>query len=238
MPPAAGLTLAAIAADLRDLVSALGLREVVVVGHSMGAFVALELAATSAQVSRVVLVDGTLFRASGIIERPIRALAHPRLTIAIVSQFIGAMVRIREPFARLIAKSGIFRRLALWPFVTHPRSLSSKLIVAALRNNAGLAVSPVLRVAKSTSLRTLARRVRQPVDIAWGAADRLIDQSDIKVARRILSIDRQCELPRCGHWPMIEQPTELAAFLIDGATRATAPIKCSHGRSDYVIGTP
>ncbi len=223
MPPGSGLTLTAITADIRELMSALGLREVVVVGHSMGAFVALELAATSAEVSRVVLVDGTLFRASGIIQRPIRALAHPRLTIAIASQFLGAMVRIREPFARLIAKSQILRRLALWPFVAQPRALSSPLIVAALRNNAGLSVSPVLRVAKGTSLRRLARRVPQPVDMAWGGADRLIDQSDIDVARRILSIGRECELPHCGHWPMIEQPKELATFLLDGAITAAAP---------------
>jgi pimeloyl-ACP methyl ester carboxylesterase len=55
--------------------------------------------------------------------------------------------------------------------------------------------------------------IPQPVDLIWGAKDRLIARADIDEMRRAANVVREHQIADCGHWPMIEKPTELAALI-------------------------
>jgi pimeloyl-ACP methyl ester carboxylesterase len=57
-----------------------------------------------------------------------------------------------------------------------------------------------------------------PVTIAWGTSDRVLPQSNARVARRQLPGARFVPLPGCGHVPMTDDPELVAKVLLDGST--------------------
>jgi pimeloyl-ACP methyl ester carboxylesterase len=56
-----------------------------------------------------------------------------------------------------------------------------------------------------------------PVTIAWGTKDRVLPQSNARVARRQMPRARFVTLPRCGHVPMTDNPKLIAKVLLEGS---------------------
>lgn len=193
------------------------LREIndyVLVSHSIGSTVSGLLAAiAAARFRRVVLVSGTLFRASAIAQRPVRALRSLALGLAVGTQFLTGSVPVSPRMRRLLADSPTMRQLALWPFVAHARKIDPQLLSAGLEGSGSAAVLRILIDAKQIDYNTIMAGVPQPVDLVWGRQDRLIDHNDIRLAKRLMHIERTQEIHDCAHWPMIECPEFLASLL-------------------------
>jgi pimeloyl-ACP methyl ester carboxylesterase len=207
-------TLANIACALLRLCDSMSIQNCIVIAHSMGAFVAMQLCALDPKrFRRLILIDGTLGRAAAIIQSPLRAVAEPELSCYILAQFAGGAVPLNRASVKLLMGSRLLRQMALWPYVARPGKIDIDLLACALAFNGGIGVVKALGAARRIDYVRLLRGVSCPVDLIWGAADRLIGPSDIDQARLELRVERILQLHDCGHWPMIEQPDSLIRFL-------------------------
>ena len=212
--PSSGFSLGTISDAIERFCTAIGLEEAVLVAHSLGAFVAMNIAARQPSIfRRLILVDGTLTRAAELIQHPLRIPFNPTLALYVSAQFVGGLLPINRSTANVVGRSRIMREITLWPFVANPGALDSALVSDALADNGGLAAMRVLARAPSIDYESLMRGVSQPVDLVWGARDHLMNENDVKVARVNMNVVRELAIADCGHWPMIEKPTELTNFL-------------------------
>lgn len=213
--PPSGFTLSHISNTIGQFCDATNIENCVLVAHSLGTFVALHIAALNPKrFKRVILVDGTLARATEIIQDPRRVMCDPSLAVFVSAQFIGGIVPIRRQGAYLISHSRVIRNTTMWPFVANPGTLNSATLAAALAESGSRNVLRVLTQARSIRYEELMKAVSQPVDLVWGARDHLINHKDIQQARRHMNVRRELEIADCGHWPMIEQPPILTEFLL------------------------
>lgn len=213
--PTDGFTLANVSSAIRKFCRSLNVSNCVLVAHSMGAFVALQLIVMeSTRFRRLILVDGSLGRAVKLIKFPQRVLEDPRLGLYVFAQFAGGIIPVNHRMAKIISSSGIIRDLTLWPYIAHPSRSNPDILVNALADNGGLAVIKALAEARRVDYVELMQAVTCPVDLAWGDADHLIDRQDVEQACRFMDVDRKLRIPSCGHWPMIEQPEVLTTFIM------------------------
>jgi pimeloyl-ACP methyl ester carboxylesterase len=212
--PSDGFSLITVAAAISRLCKILEICNCVVVAHSMGSVVALQLMASQpASFRKLVLVDGTLGRAVNLIRSPGRIFADSQLALYVFAQFVGAVLPVRPWSVRMFSSSAALRKLTLWPYVAHPAHINRDALASALAHNGGWGTARALAVAHHVDYVQLMRAVPHPVDLVWGAADRLITPDDIEQAREVMNVDRELQIPSCGHWPMIERPGVLATFI-------------------------
>lgn len=207
----------ALTGPLHALLESLEATPCVVVGHSLGGLVALHYAKeVPAAVSSIVLLDAHLFSASDLLTQQRSPFRDPLLVLVLAAQFIGGLVPMRGPLPYLITSTSIARRVFLWPFVYAPRYVNGAILRHALAGNiGGCGVLNAYRLGKTYDIRASARAVRCPVDLVWGAHDRLLRQRDHEEAGIHLNLRRQLEIANAGHWPQLERPERLASFLRD-----------------------
>lgn len=213
--PTGGFTFDHAAKKISDFSRKLDIRNCIVVGHSLGALVALRLVGLdSTRFKRLILVDGTLGRVVRLLKRPQSVIQHPALGVYVAAQFAGGLLPLGDRGARIIGYTPIIRALTLWPYVSNPNDLNPKIAAEALAKNGGISVAKVLGEACRFDYVTLMQAISQPVDLVWGERDHLINQDDIRQARSLVTVERELEIADCGHWPMIERPTELIDFIL------------------------
>jgi pimeloyl-ACP methyl ester carboxylesterase len=213
--PRGGLTIASASDEVQSFAEAIGLSNCVLVAHSMGAFVGMHLAASDPAIFRkLVLVDGTLSRASELIRHPSQLRRDPTLGIYLLAQFVGGVIPVSAPVIRTVMRWRLPRLIAFWPYAADPGSLDADLLARALADTGGPAVLKALIEARNADAAAMMRQVTQPVDLVWGHADHLISATDLDHARHLLSVDRELELQGCAHWPMIESPRLLSEFIL------------------------
>lgn len=208
------------AKKINGLLLDIEVRNAVLVGHSLGAIVAMRVSALRPDLFvRVVLVAGTLGRVARIVRHPWTAIGHPQLAAAVAAQFVGAAVHVRPRLAQLLECSTLVRMLTLWPYVAHPPRLLPGVLATALADNGGPQAVRALAEGRRTDFASLLSGVPCAVDLVWGGSDRLISSDDLKEAARLASVERMTEIDNCGHWPMLERPYELAEFILRRARR-------------------
>jgi pimeloyl-ACP methyl ester carboxylesterase len=216
-PPPGGVTLTNVASVIESFLIERQISGAALVGHSMGGFVALELAGRKALDPRfVALLGGTLHAAAAVLSSPAAAAASPAITLNLVTQFVGGVIPLGTWGAALLGRSTLLRRLLLWPFVAHPERLDESSVAFALRNNGGWAVITAARVGRHVDVDTLLRGVRGPLRLLWGDRDRLVSTNDLRAAQLVAQLDDVRVLEGCGHWPMLEEADQLARFLLSG----------------------
>jgi pimeloyl-ACP methyl ester carboxylesterase len=178
----------------------LGLEHVVVVGSSMGGFIAAELALTApSRVAGLVLVD-----AAGMV--PTRAERSRALPFLWSSVLLGARM---EAVGRPIAARPGLRRAALGRLVHDPAELPADLTYWALLAAPGPSTRDALREAFSYLTHDWGERLRAigcPAMIMWGDGDSLIPVRHAHEYARRMPGARVVRFPRTGHLPMVEQP--------------------------------
>lgn len=213
--PRNGFTLEHITEAIESFCDQIDIRSCVLVAHSLGAFIALDLANRAAErFDRIILVDGTLTRAAEIIQHPTLITKRPVLAFYVAAQFIGGMFPLGRPLAKFVSHSRLIRNATLWPYVANPSLLDPDMLASALANNGGRNVLKVLLEAHTIRYVTLMRAVPQPVDLIWGTKDHLISEIDINEARSNMQVKRQEKIAGVGHWPMLERPELLTQLLL------------------------
>ncbi len=187
----------------------------IIAGHSLGGLAALHYTrALPADVLSLVMLDAHLFSASDLLSGKLSLIASPSFTIAVAAQFLGGLVPMKGPLPSLITSTAMARQLLLWPFVFNPRRIAGNVLRSALAGNAGPSgVLAAYRLSRSYDLREVASAIRCPVDLVWGAHDRLLRDRDHQEARMRLPIRRTLEIAETGHWPQLERPNAVADFL-------------------------
>ncbi len=211
------LTIDSVAQRIADLADSKQATNIVLIGHSMGGFIALNLATRLAgSLKRVILLDSTLWRAYRFIRAPIKlALRYPRILVSLGAAAFGALLPYMPPFARFLGRTSFGRQVSLWPFVYRPRHLRPDLAVSIFEDmRTGQPILTLRRATRSFELATLLARIAAPITVVSGANDGLISPVDVVYYQEhAKDLSQVITIQECGHWPMIEAPGELHAVL-------------------------
>jgi pimeloyl-ACP methyl ester carboxylesterase len=215
-PPPGPTTLDSVAEAIVAFCHEIDVKSCTVVAHSLGGLIGLAVAAKDPDLcERIILVDATPVSAIGLVRHPWRALRVPSLAVTFVAQFLAGIVPLRPRTARLIARSRILRKLALWPFVERPAALDPTVTADALSYTGGVAaVFRVLRQSRSLDLTALLAGAGVPVDLVRGENDRMNTATDFAIVRTHADVRRELVIKQCKHWPLIEAPEVLVDFIL------------------------
>lgn len=203
-----GSPLSAAPGAVVDLLDALDLESVAIVGNSMGGNVGAQVAAAHPdRVSRLVTIGGLgvgLFSPS------------PAEGVKLLVQFVEDPTR-----ERLVAwmESMVFDPSILteelvelrWQAASQPDALTD---VRRMFNSKVLGAMRRAPLAAPDQVATLAK-VKAPTLITWGRDDRVTPLDHMLVPMRVI---RRCEVhvfPDCGHWAMIERQAEFERVALE-----------------------
>jgi pimeloyl-ACP methyl ester carboxylesterase len=180
-----------------DVLDALGLDRVDVVGLSLGGWLGAELAVRHpARVSRLVLVDAAGVRVPGV---------------AMTDPFMMPAPRVRELTFHDPASPVA---LAILPDAPPPERIET--VLRGREAAARLLWHPAQQYRKLTSRLW---RIQAPTLVVWGREDRLIPLAYGEAWARSIPGARLHVMERCGHLPPLEHPgpfAEVALGFLDG----------------------
>jgi pimeloyl-ACP methyl ester carboxylesterase len=169
-----------------DFLDALGLRQVHLVGHSLGGWIALELAVRDpARLSSLTLIASAGIHVKGV----------PK------GDFF-----MRPPdvvFRSLFADERIADEVLARPSTPEAEDLRLKNRYAIAR----VAWHPPFF---DPHLTKWLHRIAAPAHVVWGDTDRMFPIEYAHELQRLIPQARLTVLPRCGHLPHLERPRELA----------------------------
>jgi pimeloyl-ACP methyl ester carboxylesterase len=190
--PDAPYTIDFFAGVVRSLMRELDVHEAVVAGSSLGGQVALELAAWYPTFTRALVLAAPAVGYSAAM-RPVgqalQMVSGPKLLRARLTQLFQQSFHDRSRIGHVTRRRILEERLAADDFPAFARAVARSL-------------GGVL-TAEPQPL----DRVTQPVLLLWGREDRLVPLRRSERLLRRLPQARLHVLERCGHLPMLEQPT-------------------------------
>jgi pimeloyl-ACP methyl ester carboxylesterase len=199
---------------LEEVLDAVGVETVDVVGHSMGAFIAMHLGVTRPErVRSVALVSGTTFAAIDAARHPVRGVVTLP-AFALLRAGLAVTGRTAVPILRGSARIGLIRLLAA-PVFTHVRPLDRSVLdafVAELRPEGFLAAARSGAAYDTDRWRGL----RCPVTAIAGRDDVFASVGDLDGLRRVVPGVRTVLLDDCGHFAHVEHPAAVARVLLGG----------------------
>jgi pimeloyl-ACP methyl ester carboxylesterase len=184
----------------------LGLDEVVLVGNSMGGFVAAETTIQFPErVERLALVSAAGISITNLMRRP--------------AQTWGRMAAIFGAYgaanSRAAVTRPVIRHLALGFVMRHPTRLRADLCWEQI-NAAG---TPGFRDALDALLdydfRDRLEEISVPTLVVWGKEDMLVPVSDADEYERLIPSARKVLMKDTGHVPMLERPTKFNDCLME-----------------------
>lgn len=209
--PLGDYSLGAHAASLRDLLDALELDAVCVVGHSLGGGVAMQLAYLfPARVERLVLVSsGGLGRELNPV---LRAATLPGSEFVLPVLASGWVRDIGDSALRVWSRTGL---PAVSPSTTEAwRALGTLADGDTRRAFLATSRSVIDAGGQTVSARNrLSGLTSRDVLLIWGEGDRMIPAAHVEAARAELPHSQVAILPRSGHFPHLDEPDAFAAVL-------------------------
>lgn len=198
--PQAAYDLNAQVARIEAFVSQLGLKQVNIVGNSMGGQLAAMFAARYPQQVRSV----ALFANAGI--------TSPK------QSELQQIIERGQPNPLIVTSAADFDRLMAFVFVKQPpvpAPLKQYFAERAIANHDfnqkifAQLMSPLLALEPELG------SIQAPTLLLWGDQDRLLDVSSIEVMKPLLKQSSTVILQDCGHVPMVERPEETAGYYLD-----------------------
>jgi pimeloyl-ACP methyl ester carboxylesterase len=181
-----------------DLLERLDLRNVMVVGSSIGGWIASEMAVRDTmRLSSIVLVDAVGIQVEG----------HPIADVFPLTP--------DELFALSFHNPAAFR--------VDPATLSPEQLAATAANFQTLKVYDQGQSMRDPKLRRRLARVRIPALVVWGESDGVVDPDYGRAYAQSLPNARFALIPEAGHLPQIEQPERLLTLVWEFADSITAP---------------
>ncbi|GMV42878.1 MAG: hypothetical protein AMXMBFR64_45940 [Myxococcales bacterium] len=196
-----GYSLRSYAEHVRALMDLLGIERATLVGHSMGGMVSTDFALqTPERADRIVLVNPAGFH-------PL-----PRLLR------LGGEVVLREGLLNRVLPSvwrGILHNVFCEP--SEHTEAFMHMVRETYRDEDVWMISRVMAGLRKDLLHrnftAMLPGMDLPVWLIWGEKDRLVPARVFHRAARRLPHVTVCEVPRCGHMPIIEKPHTVVDFL-------------------------
>ncbi|RFA08657.1 hypothetical protein B7R54_05000 [Subtercola boreus] len=203
-------TIEAVASSVAEVARALGYDGWMIVGHSLGGFVALELAAREKTATkRVVLISPTTFGVALAVRHPLRSLRS-------LPGFVGMLVVMRtlaslgSAGTRFVAAIGPTRffRLSMAPLFAHPARIGPSVYAALATEARPRAFALASARAGEYDVRRWAG-IRCPVRSLTGSSDVFVaDDDEGRLAATIPDFEGGV-LDDAGHFGHIERPVEV-----------------------------
>jgi pimeloyl-ACP methyl ester carboxylesterase len=207
--PAGEISIPAYARLLDGLLAAREIDAAVVVGNSMGGFIAAELAISFPQrVERLVLVSAAglsthneprVTRALPALRRLERILAAIGAQLASKSDAVTRRARLREATFRIAA--------------SHPARLPAALVAEQLRGAGKPGFTQALAALLGYDVRDRLPQIACPTLVVWGDSDLLITVRDADVFVELIPNSRKVIFEDTGHVAMLERPQAFNALL-------------------------
>jgi pimeloyl-ACP methyl ester carboxylesterase len=218
--PSEPISIRGYAKTLDGVCDQLGIENPVVVGNSMGGFVAAEMALSfSTRVAKLVLVSAAGLSTEYLQREPL--LAFARVWAAATTRTgVRSDPVVRRP--RL-------RRLALQTVVRYPERLSVPLTHELVQGAGKDGFVPALEALMAYSFRERLERIEMPVLIVWGRNDMLVPVTDAARFERLIGENaHKVIFDDTGHLAMLERPSrfnELLAGFIAGEREPEAGVE-------------
>src|SRR5579864_7479432 len=182
-----------------DLLERLDLRDVLVIGSSMGGWIASAMALLDTRhlLSGIVLVDAGGIQVEG----------HPIADVSSLTPDQLSALSFHNPA----------------PFRVDPATVSPEQVEARAANFRALYVYDQGQGMGDPKLRRRLRRVRIPVLVVWGESVRVIDPEYGRFYAQAFPDARFQLIPEAGHLPQIEQPERLLTLVWEFADSIAAP---------------
>jgi pimeloyl-ACP methyl ester carboxylesterase len=188
-----------------DFVRILGLNECVIVGNSMGGFIAAEVAIAEPQwIDRLALVS-----AAGISHATLR-----REPAFVWARAIAALT----PMALRLNSAGLrrerIRRMAFQGVMRHPDRIRPELLWEYFVRTAGKpGFTPAVMALAGYDFRDRLERIAPPTLIVWGRDDLVVPAEDAAGYEEGIPDSRLHIFDDCGHVPMAERPIRFNRLL-------------------------
>ena len=218
--PSGPISIHGYARTLDGVCDQLGVENPVVVGSSMGGFVAAEMALSfSTRVAKLVLVSAAGLSTEYLQREPL--LAFARVWAAATTRTgVRSDPVVRRP--RL-------RRVALQTVVRYPERLSVPLTYELVQGAGKDGFLPALEALMGYSFRDRLERIEMPVLIVWGRNDILVPVGDAARFERLIGANaHKVIFDDTGHLAMLERPSrfnELLAGFIAGEREPEAGVE-------------
>ena len=199
------------------LLDELGIDDGVVVGNSMGGFIAADMAIMRPErIQRLAVVSAAVFWQTYRRAQPLVQLA--RMSDAIVAR---ALTRVTDDVATR-------PRLRAWALATAgfryphliPKELAHEMVRSARRTDGFL---PALEAMADFPLEEQLPKISCPALIVWGAHDTLVPVKDAKRMEELIPDSRRVVFERTGHVAMLERPERFNTLLRDFLAETPEP---------------
>jgi pimeloyl-ACP methyl ester carboxylesterase len=200
---------------LDALLGELGVDSAVVVGNSMGGFVAAELTLSFAtRVERLVLVSAAGLSIEHYRREPLLVGAR---VWAGTATWLGAR-------GRAVVTRPRMRRLGMQLLVRYPERLSPQLTFELARGTGTPGFVPGLKALLSYGFRDRLSGIDVPTLVVWGRNDMLVPRGDAREYARLIGANARREMfEDTGHLSMLERPSRFNRLLGEFIAGSRAP---------------
>lgn len=204
----------AMARAVTGVLNALGYRRWNLVGHSMGGFLALHMAAARpGQTASVATISATTFGVSRASRAPLRGLhGHPAFTgMLLAMRALAALGPAGTALVRTIATTPLMGTL-MSPFFADPGAISPAVIRDLGDDARPASFSAAARAAAQYDFSQW-RGIRCPVLAIRGDSDVFTPESDVVRLAEIVPHTWTATILNCGHFAHIEQRDQVRLLL-------------------------
>lgn len=208
--PAADISISEYAGTIVTWLDRLGVTKVVLVGNSMGGFVAAEVGIRTDLEERLVLVA-----AAGISQTSLRR--RPTMTAARIAMAVGALTASRS---RDVIVRDRLRHVVMSTIFRYPARMRADILYEVLQGSGKPGFVDALDALTSYDFRDRLGEIDCPTLVIWGREDVIVPQKDGDEYERLIPQARQVVMDDTGHVPMLERPAAfnrcLAEFMAEG----------------------
>ncbi|MHA7222391.1 alpha/beta fold hydrolase [Arthrobacter sp. RHLT1-20] len=210
------VSIEAMARAVTEVLSSLGYRRWSLVGHSMGGFLALHIAASwPEQTASVATISATTFGAAEAGRRPLRSLSRfPAFVgMLLLMRTLAALGPAGPALVRAIGTTPVMGAL-MSPFFADPAVISAR-VIRGLGDDARPASFSAAASAAAHYDFGQWRGIHCPVLATRGDSDVFTPPSDLVRLADVVPHARLVTIPRCGHFANIERPEQVQQLLDD-----------------------
>jgi pimeloyl-ACP methyl ester carboxylesterase len=202
--------------SVTGLLNSLGYQRWNLVGHSMGGFLALHIAAAWPERSAsVAAISATTFGVSEAARRPLRGSARfPAFAgMLLLMRSVAALGPAGAPLVRAVGTTPLMGPL-LSPFFANPAAASERVIRGLAGDARPAGFCAAARAAAQYDFGQW-RSIVCPVLATRGDRDVFTPASDLARLADVVPHARLATIPRCGHFANFEQPQHVRRLLDD-----------------------